>query len=88
MTFADETRLIELLNTRSSVHDCKTADCQIYPDGTRRRNPYPDEDNAAEGIPLLQEQDQLSKDGEYTKPKSSKELKELHKKVKGREMVE
>lgn len=86
--FEDERRLTELLRKRDSIHDCSKTDCQIYPDGTRRRNPYANEINAAEQIPLLQEKNQLAKDGEHSRPKPSEELKKLYKKVTGRELVE
>ena len=49
----------------SRKHCCLENDCQIYPDNTRRRNPYPGEPNGAEEIALLREADEYSKENIY-----------------------
>lgn len=51
------------------LHDCEALNCQVYPDGTRRRNPDKDEQDTAPNIPPIAKKDAGKKDAQYRRPK-------------------
>lgn len=80
--FEEEEELRLALVAHGRLHDCKEAECQVYPDGSRRRNPRPGEPDAAPGLAHLAEKDQLAKEAVYTRPELSARVKELLAKYK------
>ena len=82
--FQEQQELNEILQSWSVQHCCKEADCQIYPDGTRRRNPYPDEADAAPLIPHIETHQEKAKDSKYSRKRTglarAKKLWKKHRK--------
>mgnify|MGYP001595319874 CR=1 FL=1 len=65
--FDDEEVLRSFLKDRGSLHECPEADCQVYPDNTRRRNPYPGEKDANALLPPLPD-GQRARDPSFRRP--------------------